>query len=56
MLTKYIEAAMRHVEYEIIEDDPRSMAIFPAFAAYGRTPRRLKDAAKNARARSKIGY
>jgi len=47
MLAKYIEAAMRHAEYEVIEDDTRSTVTSPALAACGRMRPRSKDAAKN---------
>jgi len=32
MLTKYIEAAMRHAEYEIIEDDQSFYGHIPGFS------------------------
>ncbi|MHB8646125.1 MAG: type II toxin-antitoxin system HicB family antitoxin [Thermomicrobiales bacterium] len=32
MLTKYIEAAMRHAEYEIIEDDNSFYGHIPGFS------------------------
>jgi predicted RNase H-like HicB family nuclease len=32
MLTKYIEAAMRHAEYEIIEDDRSFYGHIPGFS------------------------